>query len=150
MPITLSFDLPQNTLLDPRARLKGVGVSFGNDFEIVMGGGIDRNQTADVFTRLTLKITTPPQVREDGTTYHRPELMIGDVGLHSASARSSVEGNAIENLSPFGTWNIVIHPLVVWKDGIRKFISDSQYSPPIKDLKLALRFYVFGSYTLMH
>ena len=105
----------------------------GNEFELVERSGIDRNQTADVFTRLTLKITSPPQMMEDNTTYHRSEVLIGNVGLHSALGMSSVQGNAIENLSPFGTWNIVVHPFMVWKDGTRKIISDSNYSETIKE-----------------
>ncbi len=145
-PISLSFDLPRNDLLDSRARLKGVGISFGNAFELVLGSGIDRNQTADIFTRLTLKITPPLQMGKNETTYQRSEVLIGNVGLHGASGMSLVEGNAIENLSPFGTWNITIHPFLVWKDGTSRIISESNYSDSIKDLKLALRFYVPGSY----
>jgi hypothetical protein len=42
-PISLSFDLPNNGLLDPQTRLKSIGVSFGNKSNIVPGSGIDRN-----------------------------------------------------------------------------------------------------------
>jgi hypothetical protein len=97
-----------------------------------------------------VKITTPPQMGEDGATYHRPEVLIGNVGLFGASGMSSVEGNAIENLSPFGTWKIVIHPFFVWKDGTHRIISDLNYSDKIRDLKLALRFYAPGSYEIIH
>jgi hypothetical protein len=142
-PISLDFDLPNNALLPPKARLKGIGVSFGNEFELVVGSGIDRNQTADAFARLSVKITTPLQTGEDGKTYHRPEVLIGNVGLHSTSGMSLIEGNAID----FGTWNFVIHPFLVWKDGTQKIISDPEYSPPMKDLKVTLRFYVPGPYT---
>jgi len=65
-------------------------------------------------------------------------------------AMSSVEGNAVENLSPFGDWNIVIHPFLVWKDGSHRNISDPYLSDTIRDLKLGLRFYVPGSYTIIH
>jgi hypothetical protein len=150
-PVSLPFDLPNNPLLHPRARLKAIGVSFGNAFAPAAGGsGIDGNQTADAFTRLTLKITTPEQKKEDGTTYPRPEVLIGNVGLLSTSEMSSVEGNAVENLSPFGRWTIVIHPFFVWKDGAQRKISDDNLSDRIRDFKIALRFYVPGRYTIIH
>lgn len=148
-PILLLFDFPPNDLLDSRARLKSISVSFGNKFELVEGSGIDRNQTADAFTRLTIRITPPPQQAEDGTTYQRPEVMIGNVGLHGSSGMAAVEGNAIENLSPFGRWNIAVHPLLVWKDGSRRVVSDKNYSDVIKDLKIAFRFYVPGTYAVI-
>jgi len=144
----LSFELPENTFLDSRVRLKGIGVSFGNAFDPVEHSGIDHNQTADNFTRLTIKVTTPPQKEEDGTTYRRPEVLIGNVGLHSTSGMSLVASNAIENLSPFGTWNIEIHPFFVWKNELQRKISDKNESARISDLKLALRFYVPGTYTI--
>jgi hypothetical protein len=143
-PISLSFQLPKNSFLDPRTRLKSIGVSFGNASAIVPGSGIDRNEIVDNFTRLTLKVTTPAQTRKDGSQYYRPPVLIGNVGLHGTNTRSVVEGNSVENLSPFGVWSIDVHPLVVWKDGSKQLISSPTYSDPVKDLKIFLRFYVPG------
>lgn len=86
-PISLSFVLPSDGLLDPRTRLKGLGLSFGNKTEIVPGSGIDRNQTVDAFTRLTVKITTPAQAADDGTDYLRPQVVAGNVGLHGTGTQ---------------------------------------------------------------
>lgn len=145
-PISLTFELLPNALLDSRARLKRIGLSFGNRFEMVAQSGIDRNQSADVFTRLAAKITTPDQMNEDGTTYRRPEVLVGNVGLHGVSAISSIEDSTVENLRPFGKWKITIHPFMVWKDEKSYNLSDPQNSDPIRDLKIALRFYIPGSF----
>jgi hypothetical protein len=146
-PVLLNFDFPKNDLVNGQARLKSIGVSFGNQFELVEGSGIDRNQTADVFTRLTLKIVLPRQSAGDGTSYQRPDILMGNVGLHSVSGTASVEGNAIENLSPFGQWQVAIHPFLVWKDGTKRIVSEKNFSAIISDLKLAFRFYVPAAYT---
>jgi hypothetical protein len=145
-PIKLTFQIPSGGVLDPQTRLKGVGVSFGNAFSIVSGSGIDRNQTADAFTRLMLKVSTPPQIAADGTSYSRPPLLIGNVGLHGTNvAGTVVEGNSIENISPFGAWAIEVHPFFVWKDDNEQKINAPTESDPITDLKVTLRFYVPGT-----
>lgn len=148
-PISLWFDLPDNGLLSPRTSLKSVGVSFGNETDL-SGSGIDKNQTLDLFTRLAVKITTPVQEADDGTRYHRPPVIIGNVALHGAGSGSTVEGTAIENISPFGRWTIEIHPLFVWKDGSKQSVSAPNIgngkSNILKDLKLTLRFYVPGEF----
>lgn len=141
-PILLSFDLPQNDLLDGRTRLKGIGISFGNSFSRVDQSGIDRNQTADAFTRLAVKIMPPEQ---GGDT--RPSVFIGNAGLHGASEKPAVEGNSVENRSPFGNWSVQIHPFLVWKDHSRVIASDPNQSDVIRDLKLSLRFYIPGTYS---
>jgi hypothetical protein len=144
--ISLGFDLPNNGLLDPRTRLRGIGVSFGNDCAIVQGSGIDRNQTVDAYTKLAMKILTPAQSASDGSTYHRPPILIGNVGLHGPTgAGSMVEGASVDNISPFGTWQIDVHSLFVWKDARKQSISAPTDSDPINDLKLALRVYVPGT-----
>ena len=143
--ISLSFDLPNGGFLDPKTRVKGIGASFGNNCEIVAGSGIDRNQTVDAFTRLAIRISTPAQLAGDGSTYFRPPLLIGNVALHGVvGIGSAVEGNAIENISPFGKWKIEIRPLFVWKDGKTQIISNPSFGDPIKDLKLTLRVYIPG------
>jgi hypothetical protein len=142
-PISLSFSLPQNGFLDPQTRLKSIGVSFGNPFN-QFSSGIDGNQTTDTFTRLMLKVTLPLQTGED---VPRPPIVFGNVGLFNISQMSLVQGSAVQNLSPFGTWNITINPCVVWKDDAQRLVStDDALSQPISDLKLSLRFYVPGTF----
>lgn len=146
-PVQLRFELPSSPLLDPQVRVKSVGLSFGNDIDLVPGSGFDRNQTADNYTRLIARISTPAQVDEHGKTYFRPPVLIGNVALHGTAAGAVlVEGNSVENISPFGKWKIDIHPLLVWKDGSKQSIAQPTYSKPIKDLKLALRLYVPGRF----
>jgi hypothetical protein len=145
-PITLSFNLLNNGLLDPQTRLKGIGISFGNAFNIVAGSGIDRNQTSDAFTRLTVTIATPLQLAADGSSYSRPPVLIGNVGLHGAGGGSVVEGNAVENVSPFGSWTVKVHPLIVWKDSSKQTLANPPDSAPMSDLKLSLRLYVPGRF----
>lgn len=145
-PISLSFDLPDTSFLKPRMRLRGIALSFGNKSEIIGGSGIDRNQTADAYTRLAVTITTPPQQGEDGK-YQRPSVLIGDVGLHATGRASMVEGTVLENLSPFGKWKLDIHPLLVWKDASERLVSEPTFSDQIRDLKLTLRFYVPGTFS---
>jgi hypothetical protein len=145
-PLELPFDLPHNDLLDERARLRSIGMSFGNTFATHQVSGIDQNQTADLYTRITLRIETPDQ-NPKGKSSHRPDVLIGNVGLHGAVGLSQINGNAVENLSPFGKWKIIIHPWVVWKEGGSRLISTGDHTDRVRDFKLALRFYVPGSYT---
>ncbi|OWO89699.1 hypothetical protein B5E41_30120 [Rhizobium esperanzae] len=147
-PLELNFDLPHNDLLDGRVRLRSLGISFGNKFAR-LGTGIDANQTADLFTRVTVKITTPDQIAEAEKSYHRPDVVIGNVGLHGAAPLSPIDGSAVENLCPFGKWKITIHPLVVWKDADSHLVSDEVDSDRLRDFKLAFRFYVPGPYTMI-
>ncbi|TBD01835.1 hypothetical protein ELH24_21775 [Rhizobium ruizarguesonis] len=137
------FKIPANDFLNERSRLRGIGISFGNDFHLTEAG-IDQNETADSFTRITLKISPP---RNDETT-DRPDVLICNVGLHGASAMSLVQGSVVNNLSPIGEWKIVIHPLLVFKNGEKRLLSTSdKYTDAVRDFKLALRFYVPGIYT---
>lgn len=142
---TLTFEIPNNGIVASRARLKGIGLSFGTKFQPAERG-VDRNQTADAFRRLMVQVT-PPAQEEEGA--QRDPIVLGNVGLLDASQLAAVQGNAVQNLSPFGNWNITIHPFLVWKDQSKRDLTDSEFSSAILDLKLTLRFYVPGTFAMI-
>src|SRR5689334_23358519 len=126
-----------------KARLKGIGLAFGNKFGLIAASGIDSIQTADSFTKLYATIITPPQTAADGTNYSRPAVTLGNVGLHyQGTPQAFTDGPAIENLTPFGDWEIQLHPLAVWKDWHVQMLKDGIGGQPIRDLKIMFRAYV--------
>ncbi|MDR6496313.1 hypothetical protein J2797_006240 [Paraburkholderia terricola] len=140
-PVIIAFEFPDNGVLNSLVRTRGIGVSFGNAFNIG-DSGIDRNQTADSFTRLFVKVRTPYQRDANGNAYSRPEVLLGNVCLHgSGRVVAMADGAAVENLCPFGKWEIEIHPLVVWKDNHLRAVDSVQNSDKIRDLKLTLRIF---------
>jgi hypothetical protein len=143
-PITLAFDIPRDGVLDVSTRLKAIGLSFGNRFN-AGDSGIDRNQTADAFTRLYVKIFTPDQTDGKGAAYARPPVLLGNVSLHGAgSAVAMADGSTVENLCPFGRWQVEIHPRAVWKDAEVRGINSTLHSDAIRDLKITLKTFIPG------
>lgn len=146
-PIILpAFNFPDNGLLASNARLKGIGVSFGADYNGVEAG-LDHNQTADSFKRIMVKITPPTQTQD---SFARTPILVGNVGLLDSSQMATVEGNAVQNLSPFGEWTIGLHPFIIFKDQSKRDLLDNNgVSSPIRDLKVTLRFYVPGNFVMI-
>jgi hypothetical protein len=144
-PISLRFDIDPKIFRDQDVRLKGIGLSFGNKFGLVIESGIDRIQTADEFAKLSAFVVTPEQTSADGTKYRRPNINLGNIGLHdSAQPLAFVEGIAVTNINPIGSWEILIHPWMVWKEADELKLSEGVGGERIKDLKLTLRAYVPG------
>lgn len=141
-PVSLPFTFPDNGLLASSARLKAIGLAFGAKF--ADEGGVDHDQTADSFKRLMVKITPPDEGKAGSTS-----IILGNVGLHDNMQLATVQGNAVQNLSPFGPWNVALHPFIVWKDQTKKTVADSDPSSPIQDLKLTIRFYVPGKFVMI-
>jgi hypothetical protein len=142
-PITLRFDMDATTFLNQSVRLKGIGLSFGNKFGLVVESGIDRIQTADEFAKLAAVIVTPEQTGADGTKYRRPDISLGNIGLHdSGQPLAFVEGIAVTNIDPVGSWEISLHPWMVWKEADALKVSDGVRGERIKDLKMTFRVYV--------
>lgn len=141
-PIKLSFEIPPDAFFSQNVRLKGFGIAYGNRFFLVPESGIDKAQTADSFARLAAKVSTPVQFSEDGSTYRRPDVLLGNISLHHGSLPMAyVDGPSIENLDPCGRWDIVIHPWLVWKEETSRLVANGILGHPIKDLKLFLRLY---------
>jgi hypothetical protein len=142
-PISLRFSVDASIFENESIRLKGLGLSFGNKFGLVIESGIDRIKTADEFARLSAVVVTPEQTIAGGSKYRRPDVHFGNVGLHdSAHPLAFVEGAAVTNLSPIGAWEIRIHPWMVWKDAGELKVSDGVGSERIRDLKMTFRAYV--------
>ncbi len=142
-PISLQFKTDQRIFLNQDVRIKGIGLSFGNKFGLVIDSGIDRIQTADGFAKLSAIVVTPEQTDANGRSYRRPNLVLGNIGLHDSSEPSAyVEGNSVTNLSPIGSWEIRIHPWMVWKEAGALSVKDGVRSEPIKDLKITFRVYI--------
>jgi hypothetical protein len=141
--ISLKFDLDARIFGNQNIRLKGIGLSFGNKFGLVIESGIDRVQTADGFAKVYAVIVSPEQVSADGTKYRRPNIALGNIGLHdSAQPLAFVEGIAVTNTNPIGSWEILIHPWMVWKESGELRLSDGVNGERIKDIKMTLRAYV--------
>ncbi|KXU84446.1 hypothetical protein CI15_23570 [Paraburkholderia monticola] len=147
-PISLPFEIRDDGMLDARTRIRAISLSFGNEYN-PSSSGIDRNQTTDAFSRMFVKITTPEQIAEDGTSYRRSPVVLGNVCLHAAgSPLATADGATVENLRPFGKWTVDVHPLAVWKDSSIKTVSanrdDEAKMLEVRDFKLTLRTYVPG------
>ena len=120
-PITLPFNFPDNGLVASGARLKSFGLSFGAEYSAAAEAGLDHNQTADSFKRLLVKITPPAQAQD---TSARAPIVVGNVGLHDSAQIAAVQGNAVQNLSPFGQWTVALHPFIVFKDQSKRDLFD--------------------------
>lgn len=144
-PPILRFEITKSVFFDEeKVRLKGLGLAFGNKFQLGADSGIDKIQTGDSFTRLAVKINTPLQKSAEGRQYSRPVVIFGNVCLHHAeSAMAFTEGVSVNNISPFGSWEIHLHPWLVWKDERSVNLKDkTEYNEPIRDLKLVFRAYI--------
>jgi hypothetical protein len=145
--VSLKFAITKEVFFDEEVRLKGFGLAFGNNFGLVAASGIDSNQTADSFTRIAARVKTPQQqsVEAAAQGYHRPDLLLGNIGLHGTSQPAAyVEGINVENISPFGDWEILLHPNMIWKESGAKTLKDGVLNNPIKDLKILFRVYIPG------
>lgn len=141
--INIPFSLDINVFLGKQVRLKGIGLSFGNQFSLASSSGVDLIQTADSFVRLAARITTPAQHDSAKQKYHRPSIDLGNVSLHQGEQPLAfTEGVNVENIDPIGDWVIQLHPLVVWKDGQVHELRNGINSKPIRDLKLTCRAYI--------
>jgi hypothetical protein len=142
-PILLRFKIEPNIFLNQDVRVKGIGLSFGNKFGLVIESGIDRIQTADSFARRAAILTTPEQTDSDGRSYKRPDITLGNIGLHDSSGPAAfVEGNSVTNLNPVGSWEVRIHPWIVWKEAGALSVSEGVSGERIKDLKITFRVYI--------
>lgn len=51
------------------------------------------------------------------------------------------EGVCIDNISPFGVWELQLHPWIVWKDATAQKLNSGVLKEKIRDLKLMFRVY---------
>lgn len=141
-PVVLPFEITRDLFLGQDVRLKGVGLAFGNKFKPVIGSGIDAAETSGRFARLSAALISPKQVASDGSEGQRPTVILGNVGLHQSGIPDAYYDDvAVENISPFGKWEIHLHPWIVWKNGDVNKLSDGVGEEPILDLKLTFRAY---------
>ncbi|CAB3715751.1 hypothetical protein LMG24238_04500 [Paraburkholderia sediminicola] len=144
-PILLRFDIDRSIFFDQDVRLKGFGLAFGNKCQILQTSGIDRIQTADGFARIAAIVATPEQTYSNGDKYKRPPIILGNIGPHqSGQPTAFVDGALIENICPVGSWEIRLHPWIVWKESDAKKISDGieDENSRIRDLKIMFRVYL--------
>lgn len=141
-PVTLRFSLDRRVFFGQEVRLKGVGLAFGNRFGLIPTSGVDSIQTADSFARLSIKIQTPLQKTAEGVEYRRPDIILGNVSLHqNGQPAAFYEGVCVDNSSPFGTWELQLHPWIVWKDASEQKLNSGVLKEKIRDLKLMFRVY---------
>lgn len=141
-PVVLKFSVDKQVFFGKEVRLKGIGVSFGNKFGLIPSSGIDSIQTADSFARLSVDIKTPSQKYPAGLDYQRPNISLGNVSLHqSGQPVAYYEGSCIENLNPFGKWELQIHPWIVWKDASEQRLSAGVLREKVRDVKVLFRVY---------
>lgn len=119
--------------------LKGMGLSFGSAFKLILDVGIDSQQTADSFTRLAVRLT-PPSHNYPNSNAEQFSLEMGAVALHETGKPSAYyDGPSIENVDPFGEWELEVHPWLVWKDASQQTLSKGILGERIRDIKLFFR-----------
>ncbi len=139
--IRIPFSLTSAHFFNQKVRLNAVGMSFGNAFGIVPSSGIDSIETADSFARLSALLKPPAQRLAGGQELIRQNLVLGSVGHYSAGEPvAKATGTSIENLDPVGSWELLIHPWLVWKDASERKIKDGIRNELIRDIKLWLSF----------
>ena len=137
--IELRFELRKEHFFDLDVRVRALGLSYGNEIDIVPASGADRNATRDNYARLRAIVKCPFQVASDrGSADVRPTALFGTVGLFGGSGGVDlVDSNAIANISPFGEWQVVIAPFATWKDHSSQHVHKGvQDSAPIRDMKM--------------
>jgi hypothetical protein len=126
----IEFDLAPALRNVKSARLRGVGLSFGNE----LSRGLDPGQLPEMSAyRLTAQLAVPEQT-VGGTKLKRPPVYFGNVAVFSGS--TSVAWNASNscyNGNPLGKWRIKIAPRAVHSIRIEKFSKSL-----VEDLKLHL------------
>ncbi|WP_152544809.1 hypothetical protein [Deinococcus phoenicis] len=141
-PVELTFDLAGVLVGFERIRLRAVGLAFGNTVSILPGSGVDRDATADSYSRLRATIFTPAQkAAGGGPRYHRPPIVLGNVAVFGVGGPLAVEsGPVLQNVDPRGKWRMQLEPRIAYKDqrAIDVFTGPDK-DRPLLDLKLHLR-----------
>lgn len=146
-PIALTFKLTKEHFCGLRVRALSVGLSYGNETDIVDQSGVDRNATRDTYGRLRTVVVAPKQEYDNSLSPRRPQFVLGSVGLFAgASATDTCTSNVVYYIDPVGEWNIIIFPFAVFKDGTRQLIKEGlDRTAPLADLKLHFRLTVLDS-----
>lgn len=139
--IKLVFTLPSEVFFsDEFVRVKSIGLCYGSKPQILSASGTDLNATFESYARLRASILTPIQTLPDGTTYHRPPIRMGNVGVFSAGVPlAHVSGQNCQNINPVGEWIITIDQLAIYKDRDILKASIGVEGRPMLDLKLFLK-----------
>lgn len=126
----LEFDLSP-IFKDVRSvRLRGVGLSFGNE----LSKGLDPGQLPEMSAyRLVAQLSLPEQ-SVGGVTLNRPPVYFGNVSVFSGSTSVAWNSsNACYNGTPVGKWRVKIAPRAVHSVRVEKFSKSL-----IEDIKVHL------------